>query len=122
MSDADIDLFISLVQERPCLWDSSDETYKDKFMKQEARKSICEIIYENYNEKDATEKSKLDNTFPSGYHTSAPGCSSTELRTASSSEIHYEPSNQQRQINSPFTLRETTATSNDTQDEEFDFS
>jgi hypothetical protein len=59
MSDVDVDLFISLVQERPCLWDSSDDSYKDKFIKQEAWKSICEIIYENYNEKDATEKSKL---------------------------------------------------------------
>lgn len=59
MSDVDIDLLISLVQERPCLWDSSDEGYKDKFIKQDSWKSICENIYENYNEKDATTKSKL---------------------------------------------------------------
>lgn len=59
MSDFDIDLFISLVRERPCLWDTSNETYKDKFIKQEAWKTICEIIYDNYNEKDAIEKSKL---------------------------------------------------------------
>lgn len=56
-------MYLSLVQERPCLWDSSDKTYKDKFIKQDAWKTICEIIYENYNEKDATEKSKLGKSF-----------------------------------------------------------
>lgn len=59
MSDVDVDLFISSVQEHRCLWDTSDETYKDKFIKQEAWKSICEIVYVDYKEKNSTEKSKL---------------------------------------------------------------
>lgn len=42
--------------------------------------------------------------------------------SASSSQIHSEPSNHQRSINSPFTMEETTSTSYGTQDEEFDFS
>ncbi|CAG5050127.1 unnamed protein product [Parnassius apollo] len=211
-------------QEHRCLWDTSDETYKDKFIKQEAWKSICEIVYIDYKEKNSTEKSKLaegdieneitalpryksqprkrkaddkddieedllailktpenrhlhffkgilpslqslnenqtlifqsrvlqiltdilqpsihqnthhgynqeyqhqgynqgystmryDNTVQSGYHTSTPGSSITEQRTTSSS-------NQQRPINSPFLLDETSATSYVSQDEEFDFS
>ncbi|XP_047519893.1 uncharacterized protein LOC125059501 [Pieris napi] len=61
MSDVDVDLFISSVQEHRCLWDTSDETYKDKFIKQEAWKSICEIVYVDYKEKNSTEKSKLGN-------------------------------------------------------------
>lgn len=76
--------------------------------------------HQGYNRRYSTHR--YDNTFQSGYHTSAPGCSSTELRSASSSQIHSEPSNQQRPINSPFTLEETTSTSYGTQDEEFDFS
>lgn len=76
--------------------------------------------HQGYNQRYSTQR--YNNTFQSGYHTSTPGCSTTELRTASSSQIHSEPSNQQRPINSPFTLDETTATSYGTQDEEFDFS
>ncbi|KAL0851908.1 hypothetical protein ABMA28_000196 [Loxostege sticticalis] len=58
MSDVDLHLFISLVQEHPCLWDTSDENYR-QFIKQEAWKSVCEIIYANYSKKDVREKSKL---------------------------------------------------------------
>lgn len=76
--------------------------------------------HKGYNQGYSTQR--YDNTFQSGYHTSTPGCSITEPRFASSSEIHSEPSNQQRPINSPFTLQETTSTSYGTQDEEFDFS
>ncbi|KAF9406399.1 hypothetical protein HW555_013221 [Spodoptera exigua] len=47
--------------EHRCLWDTSDEIYKDKFIKQEAWKSICEIVYVDYKEKNSTEKSKLGN-------------------------------------------------------------
>ncbi|XP_060807174.1 uncharacterized protein LOC132903290 [Amyelois transitella] len=76
--------------------------------------------HQGYNQGYSTQR--YDNTFQSGYHTSTPGCSITEPRTASFSQIHSGPSNQERLINSPFTMEETTSTSYGTQDEEYDFS
>nr|XP_034836575.1 uncharacterized protein LOC117992951 [Maniola hyperantus] len=72
-----------------------------------------EYQHQGYNQGYST--MRYDNTVQSGYHTSTPGSSITEQRTTSSS-------NQQRPINSPFLLDETSATSYVSQDEEFDFS
>ncbi|CAF4832895.1 unnamed protein product [Pieris macdunnoughi] len=68
-----------------------------------------EYQHQGYNQGYST--MRYDNTVQSGYHTSTPGSSITEQRTTSSS-------NQQRPINSPFLLDETSATSYVSQDEE----
>lgn len=63
MAEYDIDFLISLIEERPVLWDTSDEHYKNKFIKQDAWKSVCESLFPNFQDKENNEKTKLGKYF-----------------------------------------------------------
>lgn len=56
-----IERLIELVQERTCIWDLSSEDYKDKNVKKEAWREICEELIIGFNDldnKDMIEKCK----------------------------------------------------------------
>lgn len=63
MAEYDIDFLISLIEERPVLWDTSDEHNKNKFNKQDAWKSVCESLFPNFQDKENSEKTKLGKYF-----------------------------------------------------------
>ncbi|XP_060806167.1 uncharacterized protein LOC132903035 [Amyelois transitella] len=62
MTEYDVDFLISLIEERPVLWDTSNEDYKNKFIKQDAWKDVCKSLYPNFEEKENNEKTKLGNS------------------------------------------------------------
>ncbi|XP_050345151.1 uncharacterized protein LOC126770053 [Nymphalis io] len=62
MIEYDVDFLISLIEERPVLWDTSNEDYKNKFIKQDAWKDVCKSLFTNFEEKENNEKTKLGNT------------------------------------------------------------
>lgn len=57
--DYDVDFIISLVEARPVLWDKTKEEYKNKILKTEAWKDVCQNIVPSFNEKDKKEKTKI---------------------------------------------------------------
>ncbi|KAI8441111.1 hypothetical protein MSG28_009371 [Choristoneura fumiferana] len=59
--DYDVDFIISLVEARPVLWDKTKEEYKNKILKTEAWKDVCQNIVPSFNEKDKKEKTKIGN-------------------------------------------------------------
>ncbi|CAH0731058.1 unnamed protein product, partial [Brenthis ino] len=59
MTEYDVDFFISLIEERPVVWDTSNEDNKNKFIKQEAWKNVCKSLFPNFEEKENNEKTKL---------------------------------------------------------------
>lgn len=50
MSGIDInkELLIALIQERPVLWDKSDDTYKDRYATKEAWNEVCLGLKEDF--------------------------------------------------------------------------
>ena len=46
MAEISTEVLISLIQEKECLWDVSSNTYKNKNLKMEAWKYICEQIFD----------------------------------------------------------------------------
>ncbi|XP_063374287.1 uncharacterized protein LOC134661985, partial [Cydia amplana] len=56
----DNDLLISLVEERPVLWDKTIEEYKDKDKKNSAWKEVCRSIFPTFDEQTNKEKTKID--------------------------------------------------------------
>ncbi|XP_039745385.1 uncharacterized protein LOC120635631 [Pararge aegeria] len=62
MTEYDVDFLISLIEERPVLWDTSNEDYKNKFIKQDAWKDVCKSLFPNFEEKENNEKTKLGNS------------------------------------------------------------
>ncbi|CAH2251599.1 uncharacterized protein LOC120635071 [Pararge aegeria] len=62
MTEYDVDFLISLIEEHPVLWDTSNEDYKNKFFKQEAWKKVCKSLFPNFEEKENNEKTKLGNS------------------------------------------------------------
>lgn len=66
MTEYDVDFLISLIEKRPVVWDTSNEHYKNKFIKQDAWKDVCKSLFPNFEEKENNEKTKLGkytNTF-----------------------------------------------------------
>ncbi|KAL4714365.1 hypothetical protein ACJJTC_009717 [Scirpophaga incertulas] len=64
MTEYDVDFLISLIdEERPVLWDTSNEDYKNKFIKQDAWKDVCKSLFPNFEEKENNEKTKLARIF-----------------------------------------------------------
>lgn len=57
--EIDIDFLISLVQERPILWDKSHEHYSDKFRKANEWAAVCKIIFQDYEEFEDQKKNKI---------------------------------------------------------------
>ncbi|CAF4881428.1 unnamed protein product [Pieris macdunnoughi] len=62
MTEYDVDFLISLIEERPILWDTSNEDYKNKFIKHDAWKDVCKSLFPNFEEKENNEKTKLGNS------------------------------------------------------------
>lgn len=58
-TEVDLDQLISLVEERPVLWDKRNSLYKDKNAKAEAWREICGVIYPSILTLDLTERSRL---------------------------------------------------------------
>ncbi|CAH1969929.1 unnamed protein product [Acanthoscelides obtectus] len=59
VEEIDIDFLISLVQERPIIWDKGHEHYNDKFRKANEWVSVCKHLYADYEEFDDTKKNKI---------------------------------------------------------------
>lgn len=47
MNDIQIETLITLVQERPVLWDKTEDVYKDKNLKLAAWRQVCLILKPN---------------------------------------------------------------------------
>lgn len=61
--EIDIDFLISLVQERPIIWDKSHEHYSDKFRKANEWAAVCKIIFQDYEEFEDKKKNKIGELF-----------------------------------------------------------
>lgn len=59
VQDIDIDFLISLVQERPIIWDKSHEHYSDKFRKANEWVAVCKKIFQDYEEFEDQKKNKI---------------------------------------------------------------
>lgn len=59
VQEIDIDYLISLVQERPIIWDKSHEHYSDKFRKANEWAAVCKIIFQDYEEFEDQKKNKI---------------------------------------------------------------
>lgn len=59
MAQYDVDHLISLIYERPVLWDKTISQFKDKFLKTEAWREVCTSLYSNFEELNSVEKTKL---------------------------------------------------------------
>ncbi|CAG5004989.1 unnamed protein product [Parnassius apollo] len=59
--DIDIDFLVSLVQERPIIWDKSHEHYSDKFRKANEWVAVCKKIFQDYEEFEDQKKNKIGN-------------------------------------------------------------
>lgn len=62
MSDTDsisVTQLISLVRERPVLWDRQREVYKNRKLTKRAWTDICELLVDNYEELDEHHKKSL---------------------------------------------------------------
>ncbi|CAK1545215.1 unnamed protein product [Leptosia nina] len=55
----DIDFLISLVQERPIIWDKSHEHYSDKFRKANEWVAVCKKVFQDYDEFEDQKKNKI---------------------------------------------------------------
>lgn len=55
----DIDFLISLVQERPIIWDKSHEHYSDKFRKANEWADVCKKLFQGYEESEDQKKNKI---------------------------------------------------------------
>lgn len=54
--DIEIDLLITLVQERPVLWDKSLEEYKYKSLTLKAWEEVCTILNKDFENSDEINK------------------------------------------------------------------
>ncbi|XP_023951385.1 uncharacterized protein LOC112055483 [Bicyclus anynana] len=61
MAEYDVDHLISLIYERPVLWDKTISQFKDKNLKTEAWREVCTSLYSNFEELNTVEKSKIGN-------------------------------------------------------------
>lgn len=59
VDDIDIDFLISLVQERPIIWDKRHEHYSDKFRKRNEWAAVCKNLFQDYDEFEDTKKNKI---------------------------------------------------------------
>lgn len=57
--DIDIDFLISLVQERPIIWDKSHDHYRDKFRTANECAAVCKKIFQDYEELEDQKKNKI---------------------------------------------------------------
>lgn len=55
----DCDLLISLVEERPVLWDKTIDDFKNKNLKTEGWKDVCRNIFHDFDDKNDKEKTRL---------------------------------------------------------------
>ncbi|KOB75387.1 Uncharacterized protein OBRU01_07634 [Operophtera brumata] len=54
--DIQAETLITLVQERPVLWDKTEDVYKDKNLKLAAWREVCLILKPNFDELDEKER------------------------------------------------------------------
>ncbi|XP_028136291.1 uncharacterized protein LOC114331031 [Diabrotica virgifera virgifera] len=59
MDNLDLELFIGEIEKRPSLWDSSSDDYKNRQLKGNDWKEVCENIIDNFNEKDDLEQQAI---------------------------------------------------------------
>lgn len=57
--DIEVDLLITLVQERPVIWDKSLEEYKYKNLTLKAWEEICGILNNDFENLDETNKKNI---------------------------------------------------------------
>lgn len=50
MEEYDVDYMISLIEERPVLWDKTIPEYKNRLLKTESWKEVCESLFSSYEE------------------------------------------------------------------------
>ena len=55
----DYELFIDLVEERVCIWDLSNDDYKDKQKRAKAWAEIGELMSENFKDQSEKEKNEI---------------------------------------------------------------
>lgn len=55
----DIEQFIEEVGKRPALWDSSSNLYKDRVLKRDGWREVCQIIYPKFEEVDEKEQEQV---------------------------------------------------------------
>lgn len=59
MEDFDVEIFIDEIKKRPSLWDSSSNEYKNRQLKRDGWKEICENVVPNFDKKDAKEHQEI---------------------------------------------------------------
>ncbi|KAM3966673.1 uncharacterized protein ACR2FA_012211 [Aphomia sociella] len=59
--DVDIDYLISLVQNRPSLWDKSNEDFSNKFRRANEWVAVCKILFPEYDDFDEAKKHEIGN-------------------------------------------------------------
>lgn len=55
----DIITLIELIKNRPCIWDKTMDTFKDRSEKQKAWEEICAVLEKNFNKKDKHEQKRI---------------------------------------------------------------
>nr|CAI5861147.1 unnamed protein product [Callosobruchus analis] len=55
----DVDLLLTLVGERPVIWDKTHEFYKHKKTTADAWQEICAVIVDRYSSADDIEKTQI---------------------------------------------------------------
>lgn len=59
MEEINTELLISLIEERPAIWDKTLNIYKDKNIKESAWREICVILKEGFEEKEQKERQEF---------------------------------------------------------------
>ncbi|CAH1984562.1 unnamed protein product [Acanthoscelides obtectus] len=59
MEHLDVELFIDAIEKRPSLWDSSSGDYKNRQLKRDDWKEVCEIVIQKFGEKDEKERQEI---------------------------------------------------------------
>ncbi|CAH1987987.1 unnamed protein product [Acanthoscelides obtectus] len=63
MEHLDVELFIDAIEKRPSLWDSSSGDYKNRQLKRDDWKEVCEIVIQKFGEKDEKERQEIGKHF-----------------------------------------------------------
>lgn len=59
VDDIDIELFIGEIKNYPGIWNVASENYHDRTQKRAAWVSVCRVFFENFDEKEDTEKNEI---------------------------------------------------------------
>lgn len=59
MEEIDVELFIDEVKKRPALWDSTSDLYKNRQLKRDGWKEICEIFVSSLTEQPESKQREI---------------------------------------------------------------